>query len=91
MMPLYAPFVNLGVREGSTLPATSDPLPVLSKRWCLLDTLLRGLAKDITVTMTLKNRSNATIGSVVLSRSVDYDVGTGGADAGLRTGDTVML
>jgi hypothetical protein len=47
--------------------------------------------KDITVTMTLKNRSNATISSVALSRSGDYDVGTGGADAGLRTGDSVML
>ena len=30
-MPLYAPLVNLGVREGSTLPATLDPPPVLSK------------------------------------------------------------
>jgi hypothetical protein len=47
--------------------------------------------KDITVTMTLKNTSNATIGGVALSRSGDYDVGTSGADAGLRTGDTVML
>jgi hypothetical protein len=47
--------------------------------------------KDITVTMTLKNKSNAAISSVALSRSGDYDVGTSGADAGLRTADTVML
>jgi hypothetical protein len=47
--------------------------------------------KDIAVTMTLKNRSNATIGSVVLSRSCNYDVGTSAFDAGLSTADTVML
>jgi hypothetical protein len=47
--------------------------------------------KDITVTMTLKNRSNATITSVALSRSGNYDVGSSSADAGARTNDTALL
>ena len=47
--------------------------------------------KDITVTMTLKNKSNATITSVALSHSGNYDVGVGSGDAGARTDDTALL
>jgi len=41
--------------------------------------------------MTLKNKSNATITSVALSHSGNYDVGVGSGDAGARTDDTALL
>jgi hypothetical protein len=48
--------------------------------------------KDITVTMTLTNRSNATIEGVLMSRSGDFDVGTNSSsDRGARTLDSAWL
>ena len=37
LMPLDAPLVNLGAREQSTLPASSENMPILLKRWCRAD------------------------------------------------------
>jgi hypothetical protein len=45
--------------------------------------------KDVTVTMTIKNFSNATNFDMVLSRSGDFDVGASSSDHGGRTGDSV--
>jgi hypothetical protein len=44
--------------------------------------------KDVTVTMTLKNISGATINGVFLSRSGDFDVGSSSLDQGATTGDS---
>jgi hypothetical protein len=52
---------------------TSDGKFKLTQVWDRPDAVEKG----ITVTMTLKNRSNATISSVALSRSGNYDVGVG--------------
>jgi hypothetical protein len=46
--------------------------------------------KDVTVTMTVKNISNSTLG-VFLSRSGDFDVGDSPTDQGGRTGDSAWL
>jgi len=45
--------------------------------------------KDVTVTMTLTNRSSATITGVLLSRSGDFDIGNSSTDRGANTGDSV--
>src|SRR5918994_7953626 len=37
LMPLDAHLVNLGAREQSTLPASSENMPILLKRWCRAD------------------------------------------------------
>jgi hypothetical protein len=48
--------------------------------------------KDITVTMTLTNRSSSTIQGVLMSRSGDFDVGTNSSsDRGARTLDSAWL
>jgi hypothetical protein len=47
--------------------------------------------KDVTVTMTLKNISNAAIEGVLMSRSGDFDVGTLSSDLGARTDDSAWL
>jgi len=47
--------------------------------------------KDVTLTMTVKNLSNATIFDIALSRSGDFDVGPGATDQGARTDDSVWL
>lgn len=44
--------------------------------------------KDVTLTMTLKNRSSGTLSGVTLARTGDYDVGTGSTDRGALTGDS---
>jgi hypothetical protein len=44
--------------------------------------------KDLTVTMTLKNISGATLNDVLLVRTGDFDVGTGGTDRGAATLDS---
>ena len=45
--------------------------------------------KDITVTMTLKNLSSATINNVFVSRSGDFDIGATSQNQGARTSDSV--
>jgi hypothetical protein len=47
--------------------------------------------KDITVTMTLKNRSSATIEGVLMSRSGDFDASGTSNDRGARTNDSAWL
>jgi hypothetical protein len=66
---------------------TSDGTSKLTQVWDRPDAAEKG----ITVTMTLKNRSNATISNVALSCSGNYDVGVGSGDAGARTDDTALL
>ena len=44
--------------------------------------------KDVTVTMTLKNISGATLNDVLLVRTGDFDVGNGGSDRGAATDDS---
>lgn len=66
---------------------TTDGKFQLKQVWARPDTA----EKDVTLTMTLKNTSNATSGGVTLSRSGNYDVGTSAGDAGGRTGDSVWL
>src|SRR5215216_4411464 len=46
--------------------------------------------KVVTVTMTVKNISSATLG-MLLSRSGDFDVGTSSTDQGARTSDSAWL
>lgn len=45
--------------------------------------------KDVTVTMTLKNLSSATLSGVTLVRTGDFDVGTNPSDQGARTNDSL--
>src|SRR5215203_2037296 len=45
--------------------------------------------KDVTVTMTLKNLSSATINNVFVSRSGDFDTGATSQNQGARTSDSV--
>src|SRR5215216_779625 len=47
------------------------------------------IEKDVTVTMTLKNLSSATIESVVMSRTGDFDVGASSNDLAAATEDSV--
>jgi len=47
--------------------------------------------KDITVTMTLTNRSSATIEGVLMSRSGDFDASGTSNDRGARTNDSAWL
>jgi hypothetical protein len=44
--------------------------------------------KDVTLTMTLTNRSSATLSAVVLTRTGDFDVGTAATGQGATTGDS---
>jgi hypothetical protein len=44
--------------------------------------------KDVTVTMTLKNLSSATLNDVLLVRTGDFDVGSTSTDRGGSTGDS---
>lgn len=44
--------------------------------------------KDVTVTMTLKNLSSATISNVFVSRSGDFDIGATSQNQGARTSDS---
>lgn len=46
--------------------------------------------KDITVTMTLKNRSSSTINTPALSRTGDFQVGATASDWGARTDDSAF-
>jgi hypothetical protein len=45
--------------------------------------------KDVTVTMTLKNLSSATLSGVTLVRTGDFDVGTTATDRGASTNDSL--
>lgn len=47
--------------------------------------------KDVTATMTIKNISSSAISGVLLSRSGDFDVGTGSTDRGALTDDSAWL
>lgn len=44
--------------------------------------------KDVTLTMTVTNRSSGTLSGVTLARTGDYDVGSGSTDRGALTGDS---
>jgi hypothetical protein len=46
--------------------------------------------KDVTVTMTVTNRSNSTINDVILSRVADLDVGGTTSDYGAQTTDSLF-
>ena len=45
--------------------------------------------KDVILTMTLTNRSNATLSGATLTRTGDFDVGASATDRGAHTGDSV--
>jgi hypothetical protein len=45
--------------------------------------------KDLTITMTLKNVSSATIQGILLQRTGEFDVGSTGTDRGAAAGDSV--
>jgi len=64
---------------------TTDGALQLKQVWSKPD----ATEKDVTVTMTVKNISNAAIFDIVLSRSGDFDVGTSALDQGARTSDSV--
>jgi len=64
---------------------TTDGKFQLTQVWAKPDPV----EKDITLTMTLKNVSGATINNVFLSRSGDFDVGISATDRGARTDDSV--
>ena len=66
---------------------TTDGKFQLTQVWATPD----AVEKDVTVTMTLKNISSATIEGVLLSRSGDFDVGDQSADRGARTNDSAWL
>ena len=66
---------------------TTDGTFQLTQVWATPD----AVEKDVTVTMTLKNISSATIEGVLLSRSGDFDVGDQSADRGARTNDSAWL
>jgi hypothetical protein len=66
---------------------TTDGKFQLTQVWAKPD----AVEKDITVTMTLKNISSATIEGVLMSRSGDFDVGDQSADRGAGTNDSAWL
>jgi len=66
---------------------TTDGKFQLKQVWAKPD----AIEKDVTVTMTLTNRSNAAIQGVFLARSGDFDVGDSSTDLGARTGDSAWL
>lgn len=66
---------------------TTDGKFQLTQVWSKPD----AIEKDVTLTMTLTNRSSATIGGVLLSRSGDFDAGGSSTDRGASTGDSVWL
>ena len=92
-----------GVEEGFGTPKFKQPNPgkfpltitrkttdgqlQLKQVWSKPD----AIEKDVTLTMTVKNLSNATIFDIALSRSGDFDVGPGATDQGARTDDSVWL
>lgn len=64
---------------------TTDGKFLLTQVWAKPD----AVEKDVTVTMTLKNISSATVTGVFLSRSGDFDIGNSSTDRAARTGDSV--
>jgi hypothetical protein len=69
---------------------TTDGKFQLTQVWAKPDPV----EKDVTVTMTLKNISSATVTGVLLSRSGDFDIGnssTSSTDRGAATDDSVWL
>jgi hypothetical protein len=66
---------------------TTDGKFQLTQVWAKPDPV----EKDVTVTMTLKNISSASINGVLLSRSGDFDVGTASTDRGALTNDSAWL
>ena len=66
---------------------TTDGKFQLKQLWAKPD----AAEKDVTLTMTLTNRSSATIGRVILSRTGDFDVGPSFEDQGAATSDSAWL
>jgi hypothetical protein len=64
---------------------TTDGKFQLKQVWAKPD----AIEKDVTVTMTLTNRSSSAISNVKLARTGEFDVGPTGQDRGARTRDSV--
>jgi hypothetical protein len=64
---------------------TTDGKFQLKQVWAKPD----AIEKDVSVTMTLKNLSSASISNVVMSRTGDFDVGASSNDLAAATDDSV--
>ena len=82
--PTFSQFNGTGTFPLTVTRKTTDGKLKLVQVWNKPD----AVEKDVTLTMTVTNISGAQINGVVLSRSGDFDVGSGSADQGARTADS---